>query len=225
MRAEWDWDTLGSPDPRALRAVRRPASGALSRHIPVSAYSVTTGTHHELESSLEHELFRELEHRSDVTWIVEQPVMLHLATKGRATHVPDLLSLTSDGRVTLWDARPARRMDDLFGVKVEWTAAACRAVGWSYELYSGTSRVRRLNLRWLHEYRWPQPWYPQAKRVLLALVTSDRSTTVGAIMTHADADPEVVSAMWHFVWSGDLVCDLDRPLRAATTLAWSDDRE
>lgn len=38
------WDG-GAPDPRLLLPVRRPRSGALSRHIPVRAFSTTTGAH------------------------------------------------------------------------------------------------------------------------------------------------------------------------------------
>src|SRR5699024_7521952 len=131
-RAEWEWSELGAPDPTELLPTRRPRSGDFSRHIPRLVHSVTTGSHLELESGLEHDLMCWLDMRPDVTWLVSQPVLLHFPIPERrraVIHTPDLLSLQADGSVTLWDARPEGRRDDLFTVKVEMTSQACRSVG------------------------------------------------------------------------------------------------
>jgi hypothetical protein len=217
-RAEWDWATVGALDPRALLPVRQPSSGDFSRHIPVSAYSVKTRSHHELESALEHELLRVLEQRDDVTWLVAQPVQLHVPGRRGATHVPDLLSQHRDGSVTIWDARPRERVDELFEVKAQFTRVACEAVGWHYEVFHGmSSRILRLNYRWLHEDRRLRPWHEPKKRELQSLL-ADGAVTVGVVMGRDDA--ALTSAMWHYAWTGDISCDLESELRATTELTW-----
>jgi hypothetical protein len=224
LRAEWDWKSVGEPAPRDLYPVRRPSSGDLSRHIPVTAYSVKTRSHHELESALEHELFRVLERLSDVVWLLAQPVQLHLPFRRSRVHVPDLLSLHADGSVTLWDARPCARVDELFEQVSASTAVACAQVGWRYEVFHGaSSRILRLNLRWLHENRRSRPWYRAKRDQLRRLIVSHRTTTwatstIGAVM--AEKDPELLSAMWHYIWAGEIACDLEQHLRRETEIVW-----
>lgn len=217
-RAEWDWATLGGPDPRELCPVRRPMSGDFSRHIPVSAYSTKTRSHHELESALEHELLRELDQRKDVVWLLAQPVQLHVPGRRGATHVPDLLSQHRDGSVRIWDARPRERVDELFEFKTGFTRKGCEVVGWTHEVFHGTAgRPRRLNYRWLHEDRRHRPWHGPKKPELQALL-ADGPTTVGQVLDRDDA--ELTSAMWHYIWAGDIGCDLGSPFRATTELSW-----
>jgi len=219
-RAEWDWATLGAPDPRELLPVRQPNSGDFSRHIPVSAYSVTTASHHELESGLEHELLRMLEARSDVVWMVAQPLQLHVPGRRGATHVPDFLSRHSDGSVTVWDARPAERVDELFEMKARFTRDASRAVGWDYEVFSGAEpRAAALNRRWLHEARRRQPWHSARKAELRTLFEAG-SLTVDLVLGHDDGSGELTSTLWHHVWSGDIACDLDSQILKTTELRW-----
>lgn len=218
-RAEWDWNSLGAPDPRGLLPVRRPSSGDLSRHIPVTAYSVKTGTHHELESMLEHELLRVLERRRDVAWFLAQPVVIHMPGRRGASHTPDLLSVHADGCVTLWDVRPRERVDELFGRKAEFTRAAATAVGWRYEVFHGApTRVERLNARWLHEARRPRTWH-DAKRAELESLIAEGGVTIGDILDRGD--PALTSTMWHLAWTGEIHCDLTQPIRGASRLAWS----
>ena len=68
---------------------------ARSGHIPVYAFSVTTGGHLRLESGLEHDLVRELDRHLDVNWLVAQPCLLRLAARRRGRrleHTPDPLA-------------------------------------------------------------------------------------------------------------------------------------
>ena len=79
--AVWPW--LERPAVTRLQRTRTPKVKAKSGHVPVYAYSVTTGTHLHLESGLEHDLVRELDRRADVTWLVAQPCKLRLPANGR----------------------------------------------------------------------------------------------------------------------------------------------
>lgn len=223
-RAEWDWNALGSPNPRDLLPTRRPTSADFSRHIPRRAYSVTTAAPMELESGLEHDLLKWLDLRLDVTWLVSQPVVLHFPVPERrraVLHTPDLLSQHMDGSVTLWDARPDERVDELFRVKAAMTDEACRRVGWSYEIFTGLPTSTRMNLLWLNGYRHPKPWHPRYGAKLRALLDG-RTLPVRDLRLEDDGTGELIATMWHLIASGVITCDLSRPIRDETNLAWSE---
>lgn len=215
--AVWPWSER--PDVTRLRRTRTPRVKARSGHIPVYAFTVTTGTHLHLESGLEHDLVRELDRRSDVTWLVAQPCRLRLPAKRRGRrleHTPDVLSRHTDGVIRLWDVRPNRRQDEDFKLKVRLTADACAEVGWHHEVFSGWSRIRRVNLMWIHGFRRPMPWYPGSLRLLHEYL--EGSGNVADVLELDAGGGHVVSAMWHGIWSGQIDCDLDSPITRTTPL-------
>mgnify|MGYP001161912600 FL=1 len=219
--AVWPW--AERPDVTQLRRTRTPRVKARSGHIPVFAFCVTTGTHLRLESGLEHDLVRELDRRPDVSWLVAQPCLLRLPAKRRGRrleHTPDLLVRHDDGTIRLWDARPASRQDDDFTLKVRLTKEACAEVGWAHEVFSGWSRVRRVNLMWIHAYRRPMPWYAGSLRLIREYFEGDG--TIGDVLGLDAGGGHVISAMWHGIWSGQIECDLDRPLKRKTRIVIHD---
>lgn len=156
---------------------------------------------------------------ASVSWIVAQPVQLH-APGRRMSHVPDLLTVAGAGSVTLWDVRPAPRVDELFERVAVFTAEACAEVGWGYSVFTGLgSRPRSLNYRWLHESRRPQPWHATTAPRIESLLVGG-AHTIGEIMAAEDGSGELTSTLWHLIWAGVVGCDLDQPLRATTELAW-----
>jgi hypothetical protein len=220
LRAEWDWNALGAPDPRSMLQTRRPHSGDFSRHMPRAARSVTTGGVLWLESGLEHDLARWVDRRADIDWIVAQPAMLHFPVSGRRraiTHTPDLLTSHVDGAVTLWDVRPDSRQDELFARKAELTRVECERVGWRYEIFAGLPTAVRMNLLWLAGYRRSMPWHEERTATINAQMATD-SITVGELLASDDGSGEIISTMWHLIWAGHLVCDLTEPLRGGTAL-------
>lgn len=221
-RAEWDWDSLGAPDPRELLQTRRASSGDFSRHTPRTARSVTTGGTLGLESGLEHDLVRWVDQRTDVNWIVAQPVVLHFPVPGRrraVIHTPDLLTSHADGTITIWDARPAARQDELFARKAALTETACRDVGWRYEVFEGLPVPHRMNLLWLAGFRRPMPWHAQ-RRAELEKLAARGPVAVSSVHTADDGSGELISTMWHLIWQGTLGCDTTAPIRSNTTLNW-----
>ena len=212
------WNSEHPPDPHSLVRVRAPKSTAKSRHVPVYAYSTTTGGHIRLESGLEHDLLRELDRRPDVTWLVSQPMRLRLPAKRarrRLEHTPDLLSVDSHGIVTVWDVRATRRQDDDFKIKADLTGRACRDLSWRYEVFAGLTRVRRGNLMWLHGFRREPADY--ATRLAM-IVDHNRLTSIGGVLATDDDGGHLTAAMWHAIWRGDLLCDLDKHLSRSTKL-------
>lgn len=215
--AVWPW--AERPEVTQLRRTRTPKVKAKSKNIPVYAYAVTIRDHLHLESGLEHDLVRELDRQPDVTWLVAQPCKLRLPAKKRGRrveHTPDLLSRNDDGTVRLWDVRPTEQQDADFKLKVQLTAEACVGVGWEHVVFSGMSRVRRVNLMWLHAYRRSMPWYAGSLRLLREYMSDD--FTVSDVLELDAGGGHVLSAMWHGIWTGQIDCDLDRPLKRTTRI-------
>ncbi|MGC2938906.1 MULTISPECIES: hypothetical protein [unclassified Brevibacterium] len=126
---EWDW-AKGPPDIQQLGAVRSPASYAHSRHIPVQGYSQVAGASLDLESGLEFELMLTLDRLPATRHLGSQP--LRLRWLDGLEHVPDLLSVDSEGEVTVWDARAEIRQDEGFLLASRRTARSCADVGWYF---------------------------------------------------------------------------------------------
>lgn len=220
----WEW-SAGPVPVRQLRPIRGPRSTAKSRHIPVRAHCVTTGEELRLESGLEHDLLRELDRTPSIEWIVAQPLRLTLCRNrgknrgGRARqHVPDLLTLSNDGVVTVWDVRPVERQDERFLQSVEWTRDACSERGWRHAVFGGHSPVVRSNLMWLHAFRHDEPWMIAAAGELNRRFSSD-SFALSDLEKDASA-PQLVATVWHLLWNGRLQTDLERPLSVTSLLSW-----
>lgn len=202
---EWNWAD-GSPPWRELESVREPKARALSRHIPSSPFCWTTQSRLAVESGLEHDLLRELDRDPEVTWLVAQPCRLLLAD---GAHVPDIVEVRGD-QVKVWDVRPRRRQDLSFLQLAARTQAACSSVGLSYGVFDDAKEVRRQNLRWLGAYRCPEELWPLD--VVISMIEAGRATTVGEVLDQFDGQPVATAALWHLVWSGEVVVDLDAVL-------------
>lgn len=217
----WDW-SLGAPDVRQLAPIRTPRSTEKSKHIPVQAHCFVTKTMLTMESGLEYDLLLMLERDPQAAWMVPQPVRLGIKMpNGRRTiHTPDLLVLDVHDVVTIWNARPSERQNEKFLAQSHATQAACREVGWCYQVFSGHSKVKKYNLRWLAAYRQQMPWHDATKAELLQICTGS-AATVGEVLGADRGSGHMVSAMWHYAWRGDLTIDLERSIRRSTPIAWA----
>ena len=216
----WDW-SLGPPDVRGLRPIRNPRSTERSRHIPVQAHCFVTGTTLKLESGLEYDLLLMLERDPTAAWFVPQPARLgvRLPNGRRTIHTPDLLMLATAGRVTIWNVRSEERQDEKFRIQSDATAAACRDVGWDYDVFPGHSRPKKYNLRWLAAYRHDRPWYEAAKPELAEMCAA--GATTNDVLEADRGSGHLVSAMWHYAWRGDLIVDIDQWIGRTAPIAWA----
>ncbi len=199
---EWDW-AAGSPPWRELESVREPKARALSRHIPSSPFCWTTQTRLAVESGLEHDLLRELDRDPEVTWLVAQPCRLALRD---GTHVPDFLEVRDD-QVRIWDVRPRRRQDLGFFQLAARTEIACGSVGLKYSVFDDGRPMRRQNLRWLGAYRLAEDLWPLD--IVVNTIEGGRASTVGEVLDQFAEQPAATAALWHLVWRGEVVIDLD----------------
>lgn len=216
----WNWDG-GALDVRTLAPIRTPRSTEKSRHIPVQAHCFVTQTMLTLESGLEYDLLLMVERDPEAAWVVPQPARLgiKMSTGRRTVHTPDLLVLDRDGDVTIWNARSSERQDDKFFAQSRATEIACHEVGWRYEVFPGHSRAKKYNLRWLAAYRTSMPWHVAAKPALLEICRRP-APTVGHVLSADLGSGHLVSALWHYVWRGELAVDLDHAIRRSTPISW-----
>ena len=217
--AGWDW-SKGAPDIRSLLPARAPRSTAKSRHIPVRAFCATTGTHLGLESGFEHDLLRVVDRDPQVAWVVAQPLLL-VFPQGD-DHIPDFLTVTADGAVTVWDARPKERVDDKTHAKALRTGAACREVGWQYELWTGLAREAQLSHIWLARGRRRPAWAHQYIPTLAA-ASQRPGATIGDLRALDSGRGELVSTMWHLLWTGQIVVDPAVQIQDHTVVSWRGD--
>lgn len=211
---EWDWGR-GAPRIDEMGPVRAVRSGSRSRHAPVMGYCSTVGSVLPLESGLELELMLWLDRQPQVKHIVAQPARLRW---GVGSHTVDLLSADSDGRVTLWDARPAERRDPPYKAHAEATAGACAEVGWVYAEFAGLSPTASLNLRWLAGARREPDWL--AAHVDAVRDLCNRESTVGDVLEADRGRGYLLSSMWHLAWRGDVHVDLEQLWDERTELSW-----
>lgn len=214
----WDW-AVGPPPVRLLRHVRRPTADAMSRHTPVRMACQTTGTTLLIESSLEYEAARRLDRDPDVEWIVAQPVRIEFDDGSK--HVVDLLAEHGDGTVVLWDVRPDDRQDEEFHRIVALTRSACAAVGWGYDVFGTQPTARRLNMLWLASHRRLPRWpHSQVTRHVANAVRA--GAKVGDVLALDDGDGHTIAMLWHLVWTGYLIVDLDVPITGDSPITLGD---
>ena len=209
------------PDLGAIMSVRTPRSHALSRHVPVQTFSATNTDVVAVESGLEQELVLVLDRDPAQDRLVGQPLTVTWARQSGGTrrHTPDLLTLTHEGAVTVWDVRPEGQRDPKFWEAARCTRAVCEHKGWTYELFGGLPEVHAINLRWLSSYRHSMPWYADLRDTLERLACTN-SATIGTLLGVDDGSGELISAMWHWAWDGRLQLDLTRPLKTTTPVRW-----
>ena len=211
------WVGSAPPDVRTLRSVRSIRSRSGAGHVPTWAYSTTVGAHIRLESGLEHDLLRDLDCNPAIAWLGSQPARIHPRRPGtkRTGLVPDLMSLTADGAVTVWAVKPVGRQNDKFLAEVEETTAACAEFGWAHRVFAGMDVIRRSNLMWLDGFRQTMPWYGDA----LGALRDGGDTLLLSDVLEVDAGQgHVLSAVWHGLRKGQLEANLDASFTAATEL-------
>lgn len=210
----WDWGAA-VPPVFSLVPVRRTHSSERNRHVPVTAFSSTTGGHLALESGLEHDLLRRLDRLPSIAWLVAQPLELRWTEPRKLRHVPDLLSVDTNGSVTVWDVRNPRRVDENFALQVDKSRTECASVGWHYEVFTGLGEVERLNLLWLHGFRRRPAWQSDVE-VAVMVTAAGSDVMLGDLFALDDGSGQTKSSVWHLVWNGTLCVDMESKLNAST---------
>lgn len=190
-----DWQKLDPMRVRASKGVPRasiPAQYAWQRHGPQYVWC---------ESQYEKDQVMWLDWQGEVQRLWSQPfaIVWPASTVGLRLHVPDFLGLLHDGRVKVFDARPAERMNDRVKRQFAMTAEVCAELGWPYEVLDGTGQSPRAteNLKWLKAVRHARCAPPVDVRNRI-----------------------VASAQLGATWQG--LCDVADPLCPARAATWVD---
>lgn len=185
-------------------------------HHPGWAWSERAGRHVMFESRLELARLIEAEFDLSVRNIKEQPFLLTIRTEsGRLRrHIPDFLLLHLDRPPLLVNVKPPGwesndRVREVFDAVERLSVER----GWSYETWTGSNRLRRINLDWLAGYRRRAtvPATDEELDALLALVAGPR--TIGQLEAEgARLVAECRPAILHLLWTRALSIDIDQPL-------------
>lgn len=204
------WEATTPPgDLSQLQPVRKAQTSNRNRHIPVKPWTATQRTSLELESGHEHDLVRKLDRLPEVTALIPQPAKITWIEEHKTrTHIPDLLSVTRDEKVTIWDVRPPEKQDENFHRQVVISAQACKLFGWRHRVFEGQSTAERLNHMWLNGFRTQPNWIEPNRHILEEAFDGAETRTVGELFSLDKGDGEIKSVMWHLLWKGQLRCDL-----------------
>lgn len=158
-----------------------------------------------------------------VVGICTQPFQI-AARDGAAqrSHVPDILLLHEDRKVTLVDVKPAALLDKpAVRAQFDWTRTLCRDKGWRYEVFSGADATVLRNVKALaigrRGARLPDGYLDQARATLCGEVLTLGEALARRPGTYEDTSWRVAVAAC--VWSGEITLNLRRPLNTETILS------
>lgn len=164
------------------------------------------------ESLLERDRLRLADFNPAVLAIATQPFQITGRVGGvLRSHIPDILMVHDDRRVTLIDVKPAQLLDKpQVRTQFDWTRELCRDKGWDYEVFSGADPVVLRNIRALALGRRPgridASTLDQARRTV-----EEGARTVGDVLARMPVSCE--EATWRValaacLWSGHVTIDL-----------------
>ncbi|MFD5565867.1 TnsA-like heteromeric transposase endonuclease subunit [Kitasatospora griseola] len=180
-------------------------------------FSATVGGHVGYESWLERDRLILLDREPEVVGIASQPFWLHWHDGlRRRRHAPDYFVRLADGRGRVVDVRAGNRIERADAEAFAATERACRAVGWEFVRVGEPDPVVMENVRWLSRYRRRRCADPDVGARLLDVFADPRPLRAGAARA---GDPlMVLPVLFHLLWHGDLVADLESAPLSSTTL-------
>ena len=178
-------------------------------------WMASTGRHIWHESLLERDMLMHLDHTAGVVAIASQP--MRLTNADGVHHYPDFLALDARGIQTVYDVKPASRINEKALHQFEWTRSVCAHVGWDYRVLTELPPQERVNLAWLALFRHPEyrPGVDAAGALFAAL---EPGFTIADAVAHmpAESTPAARSRVFHLMWTRELLCDMAQRLTDAT---------
>ncbi|MFF7717655.1 TnsA-like heteromeric transposase endonuclease subunit [Streptomyces sp. NPDC007988] len=177
-------------------------------------WSATTGRHVAAGSNAMRARLMALDRNPEVTGLAGRPVrLLWHERRGRVrSWVPQLFARYRNGTALLADCPShAGAGGERALAAAEAVSAACEEIGWTYRRLPPLDDVLAANLKWLAGYRHPRNQQrPGLMPAVLEAFTHPRPLLEGA---EAAGDPlEVLPALFHALWHGQLTTNLNAPL-------------
>lgn len=185
-------------------------------------WAVTEKVHVPYESLTELVMLLSSDRDPDVVHILAQPFRLFINQPRGKSYVPDFLTVRDDGSVEVVEVKPLHKMKDpRTSATVDWGRGIIEAHGWSYLVVHEPNPQLGYNLRFLAGYR--RFWL--FNRDVLATVRANtyqpeffgglEARIAELTGTHALV---VRSHLLHLLWTGELACDLNRPIDAGSVV-------
>lgn len=193
-----------------------------SKHTPGRFWSATTGDLVAYESFLESKWMTMLDFDPAVVAFCGQPFEITGVDVGDVwVHTPDLFVRLAGGSGRVIDVKNPRHLHrpDVV-LQAQRTAAVCDRVGWEYQLVGEPDRQRWANICWLAGFR--RPLHAGADLVPRLLALAATPVSLADLLTFIRAPEAARPVIFHLLWHGRLVCDLDAPLRESTLLHAAD---
>jgi len=188
------------------------------KHTPGHYWSATTAGLVGYESRLESKWMTLLDFDPDVVAFVGQPLTLHgIDADGNWTHTPYIFARRIDGSVLLLDVKNPNKVADLdVQHQARRTRAVCDGLGWDYGLFAEPDPQLWATVSWLAGFRRP----PRAGQEYLAplMTLAQRSAPLGDLCSFCEVPELARPVLFHLCWQQQIVFDLTRPLREATTV-------
>lgn len=196
-----------------------------SGHTPGRYWSATNGDLVFYESFLESKWMTLLDFDPRVVRFASQPFQLLHRDVGLVTkHVPDLFVRYSDSSAEVIDVKNPERLDDQNVLaQAERTAEACAEIGWGYRLVGQPDRQRFVNVAWLAGFR--RPLHAGAELAPRLLSLASAPVAIDDLLRFVKPAELARSVLFHLLWRGALVCDLEAPLRESTLVKRSEAQE
>lgn len=177
-----------------------------------------SGSHVSYESRFEKTALTWFDFRGDALAVSSNPFFF-LWPKGSnpVRHVPDFFFQRRRQRPLLVDVKPGSRMTDKDRSQHERTQKACDQLGWEYEEFTFIDRRVELNLRLLSGYSHPRFRLATSLEHAATECARRRPPTIAELVDRTSqesglSEAEVVSGIYHLIWTGGLRIRLDEPI-------------
>jgi hypothetical protein len=185
-------------------------------------WAVTEKLHVPYESLAELFTLLRLDRDPDVVHILAQPFRLFINQPLGKSYVPDFLTVRGDGSVEVVEVKPLHKMKDPRTVAtVDWGRKNIEPHGWRYVVVNEPHPQLGYNLRFLAGYR--RSWLFNSDVLATVRANTYQPEFFGALearMAELTGTQALVmrSHLLHLLWTGDLTCDLNRPLDAGSVV-------
>ncbi|HBF82125.1 MAG TPA: TnsA-like heteromeric transposase endonuclease subunit [Streptomyces sp.] len=189
------------------------------KHYSGTYWSATMRDHVIYESRLELTRLLFADFDPCVHRIVAQPFLLKAVMEGKVRrHIPDYLLITEQGPIVV-DIKPKRRLSmPEVAFTFDWTQRAVESRGWKYEVWSEPPTEELENVRFLAGYRRDWLFSPELLDELRSAEFDGLLLGQASCSLASHPEPQVRSAIYHLLWVGHLVTDLDQPLSSSHVL-------
>ncbi|MFZ4203367.1 TnsA-like heteromeric transposase endonuclease subunit [Streptomyces griseoincarnatus] len=190
------------------------------QHTPGSYWAASSDTMLDYESYLEACWMKLLDFDAKVACFSAQPFIFE-GTDGGTTwsHYPDLFVRRTDGSALLLDVKNPEQIDKpRVRLQAARTQAACRQLGWDYQMVGEPDEQLWATVEWLAGYRRPLNAAAPVAHVLLFRALQPVSI---AELLSLWPEPDIERAVtYHLMWHHRLLFDVTRPLRDHT-IVWA----